>query len=56
MRAGEGKKDVWNEKFRFNVEYEGTEVDHANTKLILSIMGKPKFSTDYLVGETMYSS
>ncbi|XP_074340715.1 elicitor-responsive protein 1-like [Apium graveolens] len=47
----EDKKQVWDEKFKFKVDYEG-EGDHTNTKLILSVMDKHQLSSDKLVGET----
>lgn len=52
--AGEGKRDVWNEKFRFQVEYKDTEEDedHMNNKLVLSVMDKHPFNSDFLVGKT----
>lgn len=49
-----GKKEIWEEKFRFNVKYEGDQKDHTNTKLILRIMDKHRLSSDKLVGETTY--
>lgn len=47
----EDKKQVWDEKFKFKVDYEG-EGDQTNTKLILRVMDKHQFSSDKLVGET----
>ncbi|KAK1377549.1 16 kDa phloem protein 2-like [Heracleum sosnowskyi] len=47
----EDKKQVWDEKFKFKVDYEGEE-DHTNTKLKLRVMDKHQFSSDKLVGET----
>ncbi|KAK2972365.1 hypothetical protein RJ640_014423 [Escallonia rubra] len=41
----EGKKHVWNEKFKFNVEYPGGE-DHPQDKLIFRVMDKHKISED----------
>lgn len=47
----EDKKQVWDEKFKFKVDYEG-EGDQRNTKLTLRVMDKHQFSSDKLVGET----
>ncbi|XP_017222174.1 elicitor-responsive protein 1 [Daucus carota subsp. sativus] len=47
----ENKKQVWDEKFKFKVDYEGEE-DNTNTKLILRIMDKNRISSDKLIGET----
>ncbi|KAK3016399.1 hypothetical protein RJ639_007046 [Escallonia herrerae] len=46
----EGKKHVWNEKFKFNVEYPGGE-EHPQDKLIFRVMDKHKISEDEFVGE-----
>ncbi|KAK3038509.1 hypothetical protein RJ639_029309 [Escallonia herrerae] len=50
----EGKKHVWNEKFKFNVDYPGGQ-DHPEDKLIFRVMDKHKISEDEFVGEaTIY--
>ncbi|KAK3016398.1 hypothetical protein RJ639_007045 [Escallonia herrerae] len=45
-----GKKHVWNEKFKFNVEYQGGE-KHPQHKLIFRVMDKHKISEDEFAGE-----
>ncbi|KAL1808178.1 elicitor-responsive protein 1 [Daucus carota subsp. sativus] len=47
----EGKKRVWNEKFRFQVECEEEEDDMKN-KVVLSTVEKHQFFPDFLVGKT----
>lgn len=52
--AGKGKKEVWNEKFRFEVEFKDKEEneDGRMNKLVLSIIDKHQFFPDFPVGET----
>uniref|UniRef100_A0A5B7C506 C2 domain-containing protein n=1 Tax=Davidia involucrata TaxID=16924 RepID=A0A5B7C506_DAVIN len=50
--AGQGSNPVWNEKFKFNVEYPGADDQY---KLILKIMDKDAFSADDYLGQaTIY--
>ncbi|XAR50927.1 hypothetical protein NMG60_11005394 [Bertholletia excelsa] len=50
----EGKKHVWNENMKFDVDYKpDTEDDHnAHHKLILRVMDQHKLSEDEYIGET----
>ncbi|KAK1365422.1 16 kDa phloem protein 2-like [Heracleum sosnowskyi] len=54
---GIGKKEVWNEKFRFEAELEDKHEikDDMKNKLVLSIIHRHQFLPDFHVGEaTIY--
>ncbi|KAE8671965.1 Calcium-dependent lipid-binding family protein isoform 2 [Hibiscus syriacus] len=51
VARGDGSSPSWNEKFTFRVEYPGSGGDY---KLILKIMDKDTFSSDFVGQATIY--
>ncbi|KAL0388140.1 UNVERIFIED_CONTAM: phloem protein 1 [Sesamum radiatum] len=54
LRGGQGGNPVWNEEFKFRVEYPaaGTDDRNYNYKLVLQIMDHHAFIPDHDLGQT----
>ncbi|KAK6145357.1 hypothetical protein DH2020_022177 [Rehmannia glutinosa] len=53
VKVGQGSRPVWNEEFKFRVEYPTTPArDDQNYKVFLQIMDRDSFTQDDYLGQT----